>query len=470
MKPQITIGHLPILDHLILGVAEQNDGAYLEHVELVAQLFPNWDSIATALAEKKIDGAFLFFPLTLDLFRNGADIKLILLGHREGQVLVARNDVNSVADLKGKTIFLPHRFSTHHILLFKALQNEGLDITKDVNLKIGYEHVQEVTELLARDEVQAFIIAEPFGTEAVRSKIGKILALSHGIKTHHIDCVLVMRNEVVKNYPKACEELTESLVRAGMFVNAYPRQAAEIGEQFLEYWSKSILLEALTHDKGHILFWDLLPRMEDFEELQNIAVEEMGLWPNKIDLRELVYPDFAQNAYREWMIDVRREVKDRGAERTLPGSFAEAATRVRDFFNRDISVIGVKMIQKGEKYPHNMKRVHKNISLPLIEGTLGGEECIIENLSGENKGIAFVSPVRGVEPYKVILKLEPRELKDCLQALGFGKPAEISEIEEGGQILEGKGIQMIKLNTSTLLVLDYAAFRFLALLLPYYRI
>lgn len=476
MKPKIIIGHLPLLDHLILGVAKKNESAYLDSLDLQTQKFPNWQTITNAFIEKKIDGAFLFFPLALELFRNGEDIKIILLGHREGQVLVTRNEIQSVKDLQGKTIFIPHRYSTHHILLFEILKNEGIDITKDVQLQIGYEDVREVTELLAANKIQAFIIAEPLGTEAVRRKIGKIIVTSHQIKTHHIDCVLAMRNDVIDAYPEACAELTESLVKAGMFVNAYPRQAAEIGEEFLGYWSKSILLEALTHDKGHILFWDLLPRMEDFEDLQDIAVEEMNLWPNKINLTSLIYPQFAQDAYREWMIDVRKEIKDRGKERTLPGNFSEAATRFQSLLGMSISILGMKFVQAGEKYPKGMKKVE----LPSIETdnvldyVSAHNDVILKNFPGQKENVVFFAPkTASGEPERILLRLTREQGERCLMALHFGKEnvtkdLDIFRSEEKELFLSKDAIVAYETERHTWLSLEFNVFRFLSLLLEHF--
>jgi NitT/TauT family transport system substrate-binding protein len=152
-------------------------------------------------------------------------------------------------------------------------------------------------EMLARGSIQAFIAAEPWATIAKNMGVGKMMTVSHDVKSHHVCCVLVLRDEIVNGRPEACQELIDSLVRSGMFINAYPRQVAEIGEIFLKS-PKKIIVESLTHDRGHILLWDLLPRIEDFEELQDVAVDEMHLWKKKLDLKKFICADFADNAYR----------------------------------------------------------------------------------------------------------------------------------------------------------------------------
>lgn len=70
MKPNITIGHFPIIDHLILGIAQKNDGGYFGHFNLRTKIFRNWAKMIDNLNSKKIDGAFLLFPLAIELFRK----------------------------------------------------------------------------------------------------------------------------------------------------------------------------------------------------------------------------------------------------------------------------------------------------------------------------------------------------------------------------------------------------------------
>ena len=62
---QITIGYLPILDHLILGVAEENSGAYFRQTEIKSLQFSNWKDVSDALLKGDVDGAFLLAPLAM---------------------------------------------------------------------------------------------------------------------------------------------------------------------------------------------------------------------------------------------------------------------------------------------------------------------------------------------------------------------------------------------------------------------
>ena len=149
--------------------------------------------------------------------------------------------------------------------------------------------------------------------------------------------------------------------------------AAEIAETFIGC-PKQIALSALTHGEGQVKFWDLLPRVEDFDELQNVAVDEMHLWKKKLDLKKFINTDFADQAYRAWTIYERKSVKDKGRERTLPGNFREAAAHFESVFGKDILIGGIDVIMPGEKYPGDSgyEKADK-VTFPILEEVLGGK-------------------------------------------------------------------------------------------------
>lgn len=417
-KETLNIGHLAILDHLILGIAQKKDGGHFENFKLSTQAYPDWVAIADAFEKGKIQAAFLLFPLALNLFRKNGDMKLLLLGHREGQVLVMRKDKNSIAELKGEVVGVPHRFSTHHILLHQILTQNNLSLA-DVTVKDTHVHFSDVVDALAKKEMSAFVSAEPYGVYASKKNVGYTAVLSQNVQRHHIDCVLVVREAYVKEHPEACQELIDSLVRAGMFITAYPRQAAEIGEGFLG-WPKKLLLEALAHDKGHILYWDLLPRLEDFETLQDLAVHELKLWKETIDLSTFVDASFAGRAYREWMMSERQDIKDRGSQRTLPGSVHEAAQELSALVSA--AVYGQKTIALGGKYPKDAKRL-KDVpkdAFAVFDDVRVEVPVCLERKTKTGKAVCLLHSRDAQDADRVLVKLNVEGALKCAGALAFG--------------------------------------------------
>lgn len=465
MKSRITIGHFPIIDHLILGVAAHNDGGSFTHFDLKTQLFYNWQKMADALKNDKIDGTFIIFPLAMELFREGVDIKLLLLGQREGAILMLKKDIKNIKDLKGKTILIPHKYSVHNILLHQLFKREGLDPDKDVFYKMNFEDVRELGTAIGEGKVQAVCTTEPWGVIAEKSGSARVMQISPDLKMHHVCCVLVLKNKVITRQPEACEELIRSLVRAGMFVSAYPRQASEIGEKFINC-SKKMILEALTHGRGRMLTWDLLPRLEDFEDLEKIAIEEMHLWPKPIDLTNFIEPRFAQEAYREWMIDTRREVKDRGVSRSLPGNFAEAVSRWKNYLGSNATVFGLKILKRGDKYPSEVKRISlpKTSAQDLLKQVLLSGSLIIDKPRPETKALFFFK--EGTEPDLVWVKLSSAWIAQVQKVLTWGGiTQELKPSPNFNDLLFSDKLSMTQVGENTWLAIPYEIFKVFPVLL-----
>ncbi len=462
------IGYLPILDHLIPGVAAHNDRELFERLGLATKRFNNWDEIAEALKTGEIDSAFLLFPLALKLFREGLASKVLLLGHREGQSLVVRNEVKTISDLRDKTIFVPHQYSTHYILLQKVLAEEGLSM-KDVKLEIGHGEITATVEKFKEGKIDGVIIAEPISTEIIKTGKAHTLVLSNDIEEHHADCIFIARQDLIDVSREAISAVIDSFVRAGGFINAYPRQASEIGSEFLG-WPKDLLLEALTHDKGHILFWDLLPRLEDFENLQKIAVHDLKLWDDEIDLSNFIYPEFAQTAYRDWVIDVRKQAKDRGAARMLPGNFSDSIVLLENTINENLPVFGIKYIHSGQKYPVKVKRelIPEDISA-LLRHLRSNNEIVFETSKENTKGIYFFNNRDITEPDQVFFQLTQEGVEQCMKALSFGKTNgyKIEKLSVNN-LISNEPILFATENGNIWGRLNYDIFRFLGLLLSHF--
>src|SRR5919201_715943 len=94
-KVRIRLGHLPITDHLTVIAASRTQ---FQKVALELVKFASWPELAEALKSGNLEAAFALTPISLTLRQKGAPLKIILLGHRNGSVLLAANDIGKVAD------------------------------------------------------------------------------------------------------------------------------------------------------------------------------------------------------------------------------------------------------------------------------------------------------------------------------------------------------------------------------------
>ena len=103
-------------------------------VDVEVKLFSNYSDGLNALNSGKID---LFVPALADIipaYVRGADTKVIMVQDYSAGAdgLIAKSDIKSVKDLKGKNVAI-ELGGSDHLFLLKCLENAGLT-TKDVNL------------------------------------------------------------------------------------------------------------------------------------------------------------------------------------------------------------------------------------------------------------------------------------------------------------------------------------------------
>jgi NitT/TauT family transport system substrate-binding protein len=297
-KIQLKVGYLPILDHLTLLVSHHQDRCTFEQIKIQPKLFKAWREMVGALKAGVIDAAFILSPLAMDLFNQGLDIKTILLAHRDGSAITIKTGlpIHSAADLKGKAIAIPDRKSTHTALLNHYLMNSGISL-KDVTAKVIAP--ANMIKAMRLGRIEAFIVAEPFGSKAQHDGIGKILILTKDIINHHVECIVVVNQKVIKNHSDAIQEWVDSLIRAGKWIDKDKqengsKQVARITSKTYYPHSEATVIRGLQNPSHRISFSDLNPKRADFQKIMAISIQA-GLI-NKVNLEGFIDESFYQNS------------------------------------------------------------------------------------------------------------------------------------------------------------------------------
>lgn len=293
-KTPLRIGYLPITDHLTIVAKAREESSTLD---LQPVKFGSWPELAEALKAGAIDGAFALGPIGLTLRQKGVPIRAVLLGHRNGSVLTVRagSDIKQPADLKGHTVAIPNRFSTHNILLHKLLAGAGLNADRDV--KIIELAPPEMVNALSTGRIDAFIVAEPFGAQAELQKVGRVLILSKDIWPDHICCILNLRQDVIDRDPVAVQALVTSLVRTGHFITKDASAAARASKAFLGQ-KPEVIEHVLTKPRGRVTYERLVPELADLKATQD-ALVDYGIQKERVDLGAYLDDRFAKKAVAE---------------------------------------------------------------------------------------------------------------------------------------------------------------------------
>jgi NitT/TauT family transport system substrate-binding protein len=284
-KKTVKIAYLPITHAVPLYVEDVNADLNAEefkniNIELVK--FGSWPELMDALNTGKVDGASVLMQLAMKSKENGIDLKVVALGHRDGNNVTVSKDIKTAADLKGKTVAVPQRFSTQNILLYQMLKDANVSYS---DVKIVELPPAEMPAALAEGRIAGYIVAEPFGAKSVANGKGKTLFQSQDIWKDSVCCGLVLRSEFIEDNNIAAQELVNGYVKAGKQAEV---KDSKIQDMALKYMSvdKNILdlgLKSTTYT-------DLKINEKDYEQLrQYLITMELSKNPPK-------YADFVDSS------------------------------------------------------------------------------------------------------------------------------------------------------------------------------
>lgn len=278
--PTLKVGYLPITHSLAVVVADKLNGGKYRNVKTELVKFSSWPELLDAYNSGKIQAASELLVLALAAAQKGVPESVVALSHRHGDILTVAKEINSVRDLKGKRIAIPHRMSVHNILLSLALKKAGMTL-KDVQwIEMP---PPDMPAALARGDIKAFIVAEPFGTKAIQAGFGKKLVNAKDIWPDYICCGLVINPAFKKQYPAASREYVDSFSAAGKFIDGHRRDAIRIARQYMNIDEK-VLQQSLDHD---VTYSDLRLKRNEVETLQKYSLE-FGLLRKPVNLDALL--------------------------------------------------------------------------------------------------------------------------------------------------------------------------------------
>jgi NitT/TauT family transport system substrate-binding protein len=234
----------------------------------------------------------------MDLVRAGLGMNMVLLGHKTGSIFIKRKGakIDNIKDFKGLTVIIPYQMSVHYMLLHQLLTQGGLVPHVDVKFEtLAPAQMPEALEYGEEDGVGGFIVAEPYGSYSIKMGFGDVFALSKDLWPKHPCCIFMLKEDLIKNHPDAVQEVVTSLVASGKLKSTNVDSAAEIGAAFLAQ-DKDLIKGVLSTPPDRIITEELLPRIEDFDKMQNYMVDQMKILKGKIDLEKFIDTRFAKAA------------------------------------------------------------------------------------------------------------------------------------------------------------------------------
>ena len=269
----VRIAYLPITHALPLAGLEKADGVKVELVK-----YGSWPELLDALNTGRVDAASVLIELAMKAKAQGIGLTAVALGHTDGNVIVVTQDVNSAKDLKGKTFAIPHRASSHHILLQEALAKDGLTID-DVN--VVEMAPPEMPSALANKQIAGYCVAEPFGAAGVLTSKGKVLYRSDELWHESICCGLVVNDKAYKEKKALIDNV----------ITLYEKQGKELSDKEVALSKAKTLLtqgeEVLRQSLQWINYANLKIKKEAYDDLSE-KVKKYGIIDNPPTFEDFV--------------------------------------------------------------------------------------------------------------------------------------------------------------------------------------
>lgn len=277
-KNTVTLGYLPITHALAIFEEKELLEAENANIQIELKKFGSWTDLTDALNSGQIDGASVLIELAMNAVGNGIDLKAVALGHKDGNIVVVSNDINSAKDLKGKNFAIPSNQSSHNILLSDMLKEAGLTPN---DLTITQLAPAEMPSSLANGSIDGYCVAEPFGAQAVVLGFGKVLYKSNELWENSQCCAFVLNTSFMRKNQEIADLLISYYFKAGKALNT--ETAQKIAEQYLGQ-NQQTLEESLQW----IQYEDLALTKEDYAILSEKVIS-YGINNNPPSYEDFVY-------------------------------------------------------------------------------------------------------------------------------------------------------------------------------------
>lgn len=200
------------------------------------------DEVTPKLIQGEIDIAAVPVNLASVLYnRTEGAMQLIAINTLGVLYIVEKGGeaVQSLEDLKGRTIYATGKGSTPEYALTYLLKEHGLDIAADVTVEWKSEPT-EVVALLAQNENAVAMMPQPYVTVASAQVEGLRVALNlteewdkleNGSRL--ITAGIVARREFVENHPEAVAAFLEQFAVSAAYANENVAEAAQLVEKYI---------------------------------------------------------------------------------------------------------------------------------------------------------------------------------------------------------------------------------------------
>jgi NitT/TauT family transport system substrate-binding protein len=251
----LRLGYFPNITHATALVGVENGifaKALGDNVTLKTSTFNAGNAAIEALNADAIDASYLGPNPAINSFvkSKGESLRIVSGATSGGAFFIVKPDINSAADLKGKTVATPQLGNTQDVALRTWLKQNGLNTDTSGGGDVSIKPLDNATTLDAfkQGQIQGAWVPEPWATRLVQEGGGKVLVDERTLwpQGQFVTTQLVVATKFLDAHPAVVERLLEGQVAANDYVNKNPAEAQKAANDQIEKLTQKRLADAVV--------------------------------------------------------------------------------------------------------------------------------------------------------------------------------------------------------------------------------
>ncbi|MBV1872395.1 MAG: ABC transporter substrate-binding protein [Gammaproteobacteria bacterium] len=333
-KQTINALYIPLADHYAALVAFERYRDKMKHADFTLTKMKNWDLLRAYYQSGEVEMAFVMSPLAMSMYTEKPHFRWIGLMHRDGNAL-AINDLiyeklrlppmredrkpddqvakvlDSIHNQSGKStvIGMPHLLSTHTVVLYRYLKENGLTLSlrPGANTQVLAVPVPPSKSLAFikaksnRAQPAAFEQSLPWADVVETGSFGHVAWYSKDVmpwKYGHVECIALATDESIRHKRAAVEEVMYFIHKAGADIETARQEGGEALDAIVKIVRKHIpahnrkaITASLDPNLRVINYQNLNVDKAGLKQIMDLAVEG-GILKTGVDIDEFADTQF----------------------------------------------------------------------------------------------------------------------------------------------------------------------------------
>ncbi|HEB56617.1 MAG TPA: nitrate ABC transporter substrate-binding protein [Gammaproteobacteria bacterium] len=329
--------YIPLADHYAALVAYERYRRQMKYADFKIEQMKNWDLLRAYFQSGEADMAYVMSPLAMDMFNENPHFRWVGLMHRDGNALAINDLLNQQVQLSQKRkdrkpdarvaeslrkvyqqngysteIGMPHLLSTHTVVLYRYLKEQGLrmSMTPNTNAEVLAIAVPPpkspafIKSKSNRAMPAAFEQSLPWADVVETGGFGKVAWYSKDVmpwKNGHVECIALATDGAIANKFEALKEVMKYIRQAGQDIEqarteggARLEAIVDIVRKHIPAHTREAIIASLDPELKVINYQHLNVDKAGLKQIMDLAVEG-GILELPVDIDDFADMRFGDN-------------------------------------------------------------------------------------------------------------------------------------------------------------------------------